>query len=71
MFKCESGTGIAKRFSLKILNLLLLFFTRLAERTAAVFLSQGVPVYLFSSITPTPFVVRALFHIDTLSVHQV
>ncbi|MEQ2181951.1 Phosphoglucomutase-2 [Goodea atripinnis] len=29
-------------------------FTRLA---AAVFISQGVPVHLFSEITPTPFVV--------------
>ncbi|XP_078369172.1 phosphopentomutase-like [Oculina patagonica] len=29
---------------------------RLAQRTSSVFASQGVPVYLFSKITPTPFV---------------
>ncbi|RMX38377.1 hypothetical protein pdam_00005487 [Pocillopora damicornis] len=29
---------------------------RLAQRTSCVFASQGVPVYIFSSITPTPFV---------------
>ncbi|KAK3731220.1 hypothetical protein QZH41_011197, partial [Actinostola sp. cb2023] len=29
---------------------------RLAQRAAAVFLSQGIKVYLFSKITPTPFV---------------
>ena len=32
-------------------------FCRLAQRTSIVFASQGVPVYLFSKITPTPFVV--------------
>ncbi|MEQ2219038.1 Phosphoglucomutase-2 [Xenoophorus captivus] len=30
---------------------------RFARLAAAVFISQGVPVHLFSEITPTPFVV--------------
>lgn len=30
---------------------------RFASLAAAVFISRGVPVYLFSDITPTPFVV--------------
>lgn len=34
----------------------------LAQRTSSIFASQGVPVYLFSKITPTPFVVSILFN---------
>lgn len=33
---------------------------RFASLAAAVFISRGVPVHLFSDITPTPFVVRTL-----------
>lgn len=32
---------------------------RFASLAAAVFISRGVPVHLFSEITPTPFVVRS------------
>lgn len=35
-------------------------FCSLAQRTSSVFASQGVPVYLFTKITPTPFVVSIL-----------
>lgn len=35
-----------------------LFCCRLASLTAAVMLSKDVPVYLFSTYVPTPFVVR-------------
>uniref|UniRef100_A0A2K5EML3 Alpha-D-phosphohexomutase alpha/beta/alpha domain-containing protein n=1 Tax=Aotus nancymaae TaxID=37293 RepID=A0A2K5EML3_AOTNA len=33
---------------------------RFARLAATTFISQGIPVYLFSDITPTPFVIRAL-----------
>uniref|UniRef100_G3RCZ9 Phosphoglucomutase 2 n=1 Tax=Gorilla gorilla gorilla TaxID=9595 RepID=G3RCZ9_GORGO len=33
---------------------------RFARLAATTFISQGIPVYLFSDITPTPFVVEAL-----------
>lgn len=39
------------------ISILLFFFCRLAQRTSTVFANQGVPVYMFSRITPTPFVV--------------
>ena len=42
------------------------FICSLALRTSSVFASQGVPVYLFSKITPTPFVVSIIF--DTYAV---
>lgn len=45
--------------------LFLLFrFARLAANT---FISQGVPVYLFSDVTPTPFVV--CFSIKSFFIH--
>lgn len=34
-----------------------LYFFRFARLAANTFISQGVPVYLFSDIIPTPFVV--------------
>lgn len=36
---------------------------RFASLAAAVFISRGVPVHLFSDITPTPFVVITLMSI--------
>ncbi|XP_053712059.1 phosphopentomutase-like [Synchiropus splendidus] len=36
---------------------------RFASLAAAVFISRGVPVYLFSDITPTPFVPFAVSHL--------
>lgn len=46
------------------LPLLLFRFARLAANT---FISQGVPVYLFSDVTPTPFVV--CFSIKSFYMH--
>ncbi|CAI9586136.1 unnamed protein product [Staurois parvus] len=37
---------------------------RFAKLAATAFISQGVPVYLFSSITPTPFVPYAVIHLN-------
>nr|XP_033803481.1 phosphoglucomutase-2 [Geotrypetes seraphini] len=37
---------------------------RFARLAATTFVSQGIPVYLFSSITPTPFVPFALSHLN-------
>ena len=45
----------------------LFFLFRFARLAANTFISQGVPVYLFSDITPTPFVVG--FSIIAFSVH--
>uniref|UniRef100_A0A2K6MW39 Phosphoglucomutase 2 n=1 Tax=Rhinopithecus bieti TaxID=61621 RepID=A0A2K6MW39_RHIBE len=39
---------------------LALCIRRFARLAATTFISQGIPVYLFSDITPTPFVVEAL-----------
>lgn len=39
----------------------LFFLFRFARLAANTFISQGVPVYLFSDITPTPFVVGFSF----------
>lgn len=38
-----------------------LFFPRFARLAATTFITQGIPVYLFSGITPTPFVVSNHF----------
>lgn len=49
----------------------LFFLFRFARLAANTFISQGVPVYLFSDITPTPFVVGFSiipFYIHTNSV---
>jgi phosphoglucomutase/phosphopentomutase len=35
--------------------------SRFAKRAASAFLSKGFKVYLFSSITPTPYVVRGVY----------
>lgn len=43
------------------------FLFRFARLAANTFISQGVPVYLFSDITPTPFVVD--FSIISFYVH--
>lgn len=40
---------------------------RLAKLTAAVMLSRDVPVHLFSTFVPTPYVVRRQQHICFLS----
>ncbi|XP_004706406.3 phosphoglucomutase-2, partial [Echinops telfairi] len=37
---------------------------RFAQLAATTFVSQGIPVYLFSSITPTPFVPYAVSHLS-------
>lgn len=44
-------------------------FCSLAQRTGSVFASQGVPVYLFSKITPTPFVVSTFTLCDIHVYH--
>ncbi|XP_043829378.1 phosphoglucomutase-2 [Dromiciops gliroides] len=37
---------------------------RFAQLAATAFISQGIPVYLFSNITPTPFVPYAVSHLN-------
>lgn len=41
----------------------LFFLFRFARLAANTFISQGVPVYLFSDIIPTPFVVGILLYL--------
>lgn len=51
----------------------LFFLFRFARLAANTFISQGVPVYLFSDITPTPFVVGfsiMYFYMHTNSVRH-
>lgn len=43
------------------------YISRFARLAATAFISQGVPVHLFSDITPTPFVVSNHFPSNYLS----
>lgn len=40
------------------------YLSRFARLAATTFITQGIPVYLFSDITPTPFVVSSCFIIS-------
>ena len=62
------GPSFSSLLSPALLTALLSFsprslcISRFARLAATTFISQGIPVYLFSDITPTPFVVSVCFY---------
>jgi phosphomannomutase len=45
----------------------LLFFCRFAQLTAAIFINENIPVYLYSQMTATPFVPYCISQLNALA----
>lgn len=43
------------------------FFCSFAELSACVFLNEGIPVYLYGEMVPTPFIPFAISHMNLLA----